>query len=354
MEDYPYAKPFTDRHGHIRWRFRLRGVDKYLPGAPGSPVFDEAYNAALEGRAPRTAKVGRIPGASLPETFRAAWRHAQKSPEWKGLDPATKMKNARLADEFLNLQVAAGAPDTWGDMKVADFRRRHARAILAEFSDTPHKAKHLLTTIRKMLGEALDQDWIESDPTLRLKWRPEYGGWRAWTEKERAAFEARWPYGTMARAAYALALWAGNRRSDVAAQLWKDVDFENSRITVRQVKGGKTLRLLMLPMLRQALDPLPRVCDHVISTEYKKPFSEKSLTGMMAHWTKLAGLPAGCTFHGLRKTLGKYLAEEGATAKQSAGILGHDDLDHVELYSREAEQERLAVDGLSLLVKRYG
>ena len=146
----------------------------------------------------------------------------------------------------------------------------------------------------------------------------------------------------------------GERRGDVAAQRWADVDLEARRITVRQIKGGKVLRLLMLPMLSDALRDLPRRAETVFSTEYGKPFSEKSLTGMMAHWTKQAGLGPGCTFHGLRKTLGKYLAEEGATAKQSAGILGHDDLDHVELYSREAEQERLAVDGLERLVKRYG
>lgn len=32
---------------------------------------------------------------------------------------------------------------------------------------------------------------------------------------------------------------------------------------------------------------------------------------------------------------GEVLAKEGATPKQSAGILGHDDLDHVELYSKD-------------------
>lgn len=353
-ESYPHARPFTDRHGHIRWRFRFKGKDRYLPGAPGDPQFHEAYQAAVEGRAPRKAKVHLMPGATVARSFRAAWRLVQKSPEWRGLDEATVAKNTRLAREFLDMRVSPDFPDVWGDMQVSDLRRRHVRAILSDFADTPHKAKHLLTTIRKMIGEALDEDWIEHDPTHRLKWRPAYGGWRAWTLEERRKYEARWPVGTMPRAAYALALWAGNRRSDVAAQAWSDVDFAAFRITVRQVKGGKVLRLLMLPMLADALRDIPRRCDTVLSTEYGKPFSEKSLTGMMAHWTKLAGIDPGCTFHGLRKTLGKYLAEEGATAKQSAGILGHDDLDHVELYSREAEQERLAVDGLQLLAKRYG
>lgn len=359
MDHYPYAKPFKDRHGHSRWRFRYKGKDKYLPGEPGSPEFHEAYVAAAEGRKPTKARVVRMPGASEPETFNAAWRLVQKSAEWKAFNPATIAKNTTLAKEFLDLKVSPDFPNVWGDMKVADFRRRHIRSILSHFSDTPHKAKHLLTTIRKMIAEALDEDWIEHDPTHKLKWRPEYVGWRAWTHEERKQFEARWPCGTMPRAAYALALWAGNRRSDVATQKWEDVDFELSRITVHQVKGkgqgaGKTLRLLMLPMLADALKDLPRKAETVLTTEYGKSFSEKSLTGMMAHWTQLAGMKPGCTFHGLRKTLGKYLAEEGATAKQAAGVLGHDDLDHVELYSREAEQERLAVDGMERLRKRFG
>lgn len=355
MEEYPYAKPFTDRHGHVRWRFRRKGKDTYLPGEPGLPDFHEAYTAAVEGRNPRKASVRRLSTAAIPQSFRAAWRLVESSPEWKALDLATTSKNARLAHEFLDLRIDPDSPDMWGDMKVADFRRRHARAILADFAETPHKAKHLLTAIRKMLGEALDQDWLEHDPTHKLKWRPAYGGWRAWTLAERKKFEERWPVGTMPRAAYALALWTGARRSEVAAQLWSDVDFEASRITVRQIKGdGKVLRLLMLPMLAEALRGINDRCDTVLSTEYGRPFSAKSLTGRMAHWTTLAGTGPGCTFHGLRKTLGKYLAEEGATAKQAAGILGHDDLDHVELYSREAEQERLAVDGMERLIRRFG
>jgi integrase len=363
MDGYPYVSELTDRHGTVRYRFRRKKVDVYLPGAPGDAIFEEHYRAAIEGRPPRTAEILLHPGGVVPQSFAAAWRLVQKSAEWKRLDAATRLKNERLTEAFLKLPVVEDAEPLWRDQKVADLRRRHVRHILSVYSDTPHKAKHMLTALRRMLNEALDQDWIEYDPSAKMNWRPEYTGWRAWTLEERGKFEARWPNGTMPRAAYALALWAGCRRGDVAAQAWDDIDFAGERITVRQKKhvagrrsGDKDLRLLMLPMLRAALDPLPRRAETVITTEYGKSFSEKSLTGMMAHWTKLAGMGdrSGCTFHGLRKTLGKYLAEEGATAKQAAGILGHDDLDHVELYSREAEQERLAVDGLSRLVKRFG
>jgi len=352
MESYPFVTEITDRHGRLRYRFRRAGKSLYLPASPSDPEFEEAYLAAIEGREPRRAVILQHPGRIIPGSFADGWRLVQKSAEWKRFDPATKLKNERLTEAFLKTPVVPDAPDLWRDMPMAHLKRRHVRGILADNSETPHKAKHLLTAIRRLIGEALDNDWMEYDPTARMKWRPEYAGWRAWTEAERAAFELRWPHGTMPRAAYALALWTGNRRSDVATQRWSDVAIDKNRITVRQVKGGKVLTLLLLPQLKAALETLPRRADTVITTEYGKPFSEKSLTGMMAHWTKLANLEPGCTFHGLRKTLGKYLAEGGATAKQSAGILGHDDLDHVELYSREAEQELLAVAGMSLLVHR--
>lgn len=354
MEGYPYVSPFQDRHGTTRYRFRRAKKSIYLPETPGHPEFEEAYLAAIEGREPRKAIVIAHPKTINPGSFADAWRLVQKGLEWRKLDEATKYKNERLTKEFLTSRVVADDDTTWATMPVADLRRRHVKLILSEHSDTPHKAKHILTAVRRLITEGLDQDWIEYDPSLKIGWRPEYTGWRAWTQEEREAFEKRWPLGTMPRAAYALALWAGNRRSDIAAQLWADVDFERDRITVRQAKTGKVLRLLLLPMLKAALTDLPRPTETVISNAHGNSFSDKSLTGMMAHWTNLADMAPGCTFHGLRKTLGKYLAEEGATSKQSGGILGHDDLDHVALYSKEAEQERLAVDGMSKLISRFG
>ena len=45
------------------------------------------------------------------------------------------------------------------------------------------------------------------------------------------------------------------------------------------------------------------------------------------------------------------LAEAGATTRELRAILGHDDIAHAELYSREAEQRRLASEGMRNLTK---
>lgn len=350
--DYPFASSFEDRHGTTRWRFRRSGKTISLPGQPGDPQFEKHYKAAIEGRKPTTAKVVGMPGAVAQGSFRDAWRKVQRTPEWLEHDPATKDKNTRLAEEFLELPVIKDGTAKWGDMLLRDLKRRHIKDILAQFHDTPHKAKHLLVAIRKMIYVALDEEWIDSDPTYKLSYRPEYKGWRAWTQGERDAFEAKWPLGSAARTAYGLALWLGSRRSDVAHIRWSDIDFQNRTATIVTKKGDKRLVLPITPMMLEILQPLDRSKEFVLINSYGKPFSEKSLTGMMAHWTKLAEMPSGCTMHGLRKTLGKLLAESGSTTRQLMETLGHDDIQHAELYSREAEQKRLAKDAMTRLSRQ--
>ena len=351
-EKRPYLGSYEDRHGKTRWRFRRKGKTITLPGHPGDPEFEAVYDAAIAGVEVKKAPVVAMPGSAPPESFKAAWRKVKQSPEWLKFDDATKAKNTRLAEEFLELKIDADYPDVWGDMAVRDLKRRHVKNILARFHETPHKAKHLLVALRKMIVVALDEEWIESDPTWKLNYKPDYKGWRAWTDAERAQFEARWPLGTTPRTVYALALWLGNRRSDVARLEWSWFDFKKRTVTLTTKKGDKLLVLPITPMLQEALEPVERKGATVLLTAYGKPFSEKSLTGRMADWTHAAGLPQGCTIHGLRKSLGKMLAETGATTRQLMETLGHDDIEHAELYSRAAEQERLAKDAMARLTKK--
>ncbi|MBX5082125.1 tyrosine-type recombinase/integrase [Rhizobium lentis] len=350
--DYPSASSFEDRHGRTRWRFRRNGKTVALPGQPGDAEFVAAYDAAANGRVLKKAQIVRLSSSVEPGSFRDAWRKVKKTSEWLALDEATHLKNTTLAEEFLEMPLAPGLKEKWGDQLVRDFRRRHIKAVIASQIETPHKAKHMLVAIRKMIYVALDEEWIEADPTYKLSYRPEYKGWRAWTEAERAQFEERWPVGSAARTCYGLALWLGNRRSDVSRLKWSMFDFERRRVTISTKKGDKDLVLPITPMLLEILAPLDRSKEFVLLNAYGNPFSEKSLTGMMAHWTKLAGMVKGCTLHGLRKTLGKLLAESGSTTRQLMEMLGHDDIEHAELYSREAEQQKLARDAMAKLSRK--
>lgn len=347
----PYLSHYQDRHDKTRWRFRRDGKTVSLKGEPGEPEFEEAYSALLEGREPRRAAVVKLPGGVVPQSFADAWKRTVRAHEWKALDPKTQAQDIFLAERFLAMPVVEGADVSWGEMPVKDLKLRHLKDIVARFSDRPHAGKHTVKVVRKMIAAAMDEEWVEFDVSLGLKHRPGYKGFRAWTDDELVAFEARWPVGTAARTAYALAAWLGTRRSDIARLRWDQLDFRRGIVTLETVKGEKTLTLPITKFLAEALEPLPRAGECVLLTVYGAPFSEKSLTGRMADWTRSAGIGKGATLHGLRKTLGKTAAEAGASTRELMDVLGHSNIAHAELYSREAAQAVLAKSAMAKVTR---
>ena len=343
---YAYARPWRDRHGRVRWRFRKGKRTVYLDGAPGDPGFLPSYEAALAGRSRPEATVTRISTGAAPRSLRAAWiAYVKTSPEWKQAEECTRTRDGRIADAFLRQRVVESAPDTWGEIPVADLKRRHLKAIVASMSDRPHTARRWLIVIRKMIGAALDEEWIESDPAHRLKYRPPpTHGWRAWTWAEMKAFEDHWPIGSTPRLCYALTLWLGPRRKDVAALATASIDGDS--ITFTTHKTGRVVSGHITPMLREVLDASDLSGPTILKTAYGQPFSEKSLTGRMADWTHAAGLPKGCTIHGLRKTLGALIADSGGSSRQAMAALGHDDLKQAELYSEASDRRMQARDAM--------
>ena len=347
---YPGASPFRDRHGRIRWRYRRGGKTISLPEQPGHPAFEEAYAAAVEGRPRRpAATIQRHPRAAEPRSLAAAWQKVLVSPEWKAMRASSREKRRAIAERFLASPVASGGP-AWGTMPVADLKRRHVKALLAGMAETPHAGTNLLTVIRKMVYAALDEEWIETDPTHKVRWSPAIKGWRSWTEDELAQFESAYPVGTVPRTVYALALWLGNRRGDVAALRWSDLQDGTFRFT-----QGKTGRRMVLPVsdeLWAALLSIPEPLGATILTGPKgKPRSAKALTGDMRKWCDRIGLSKECVLHGLRKTLGRRAAESDATGKQLQEIMGHASLKETSVYTRDADQARLARDGMAKVVQ---
>jgi integrase len=353
----PGLGSYKDRHGKTRWRYRTKTQTVMLPGEPGMPEFraklDEVMGAGPPARA--KAEVRVLKSSGLPRTLRAGWRqfsNPAKSAEWHAFNQATKDQYLAYAERFLSDRVDGPQSPAFGDVLVEHIARRHVKLILARYADTPHAATRILRIIRKIISVALDEEWITVDPTYGVKWSPAYEGWRAWTAAELALFEARWPVGTTPRLCYAIALWTGLRRSDVVRLRWSDVDLAGGQIQVVTVKGEKSLILPIYPDLRAALEATPRAHEVILVTQYKKPFTNKALGMRMANWTASAGIGTGATIHGLRKTLGATLAEHGATTRELMGMLGHSAIAHAELYSRAAEQKRLAASGMDKLQSR--
>ena len=87
----------------------------------------------------------------------------------------------------------------------------------------------------------------------------------------------------------------------------------------------------------------------ILVTEWGKPFTVDGFSGFMRDAIRAAGLPIDCQPHGLRKALGRRIAEAGASTKQNMAVLGHKSLSEAERYTKEADQIRLATAAMSLL-----
>ncbi|MER8593556.1 site-specific integrase [Mesorhizobium sp. M1182] len=370
------GRPFKDdkypgvssrlKGGKLVYRYRGKGKPEIrLPGRPGDPEFEAAYGRATQGQSQKAVIID-LPGRALPKTFGHAARRLETTMEWLDFDQATQQKNARLIERFLEMKVDPAYPLTWRDTPIEHLDADRLRAIIeGVFGTRRTVAKHLLVAIKKLLWVAIDvEKWIkpQDDPSLSIRVRiPKSTANPGWPMAIREKFEARHAVGSAARTCYALGFWLGNRRGDIATLEWEDLVseeielFDGSLVLIeafefRQKKnrnrhGGREVFIPVVDKLAQALEPLDRSKGGpVLRNGYGRPFAEKSLTGMMAHWNKQAGIPEGYTLHGLRRTFGTYLAECNIQARAIMEAMGHSSMTVTDAYVREANKKRMAVD----------
>jgi integrase len=118
---------------------------------------------------------------------------------------------------------------------------------------------------------------VKHNPTrdiARLKVREE--GYHAWTEQERAQYEARHPIGTKARLAYALLFHTGQRRSDVVRFGRQHVHDRKLRFTQQKNRRRKPIKLELpiLPELQHVIDASPLGELTFLVTDHGSPFTE--------------------------------------------------------------------------------
>jgi enterobacteria phage integrase len=110
------------------------------------------------------------------------------------------------------------------------------------------------------------------------------------------------------RTAYALMLNMGTARVDTHLLTWHQVD--DGACYCRH-KTGVQVDTDVSDDLAKALEATPRKHVCVITTAYGKPFTVDGFSGFMRDAISKAGLPLDCQPHGLRKTLGRLLADAG-------------------------------------------
>lgn len=327
--------PNTDRQGKYIY-FRIgKGPRTRLPDDPTSQEFRDAYVAAVSGNpVPKPAGI-RI---DQPGSIGALIASYKKSAEWHALRDTTK-SGYRTRLEVMR--------EAHGHRAVAGLTRDRIKTmILQPYADRPSAALDTLKKLRILIRHAIDIGWLKHDPSLGIK-RPKGKEIRPWTTDELTAFENRWPLGTKQRTAYALMRYTGAARVDVHLMTWKQV--ENGEVSYTRSKTGVGVHLDLHSELRSALASTPRKHLTIINTEYGRPFTVAGFGSFMRSAMDAAGLPLDCKPHGLRKVLGRDLADADATSHDIRAALGHLTTTESDRYTREADRKKGGKRAIQLL-----
>jgi integrase len=325
----PHVHAVTKRpSGRVYYYFaKHRSTDRAagrvrLPDNPASPEFWAAYAELMQLPAPPPQRT------DLVQDLAKAW---QASPEWAEMSVRTRQEWARLVKVIV---------DGWGDLPVANIRPQHVLAFRDQFAATPAKANNLMRVMRSMLAWSVPRGWrpdVPFDGVKLLSGGDGYAPW-PWDVIEAAKAELRpdlwW--------AVALALYSGQRLSDVLAMRWNAIN-ASGLLAVKQGKTGKHLLIPIHRDLQAVLDAIPRKALTILTNAEGRPWGADG-NGFQTTWQKhkpTAVQERGLVFHGLRKSAVVTLLEAGCTDAEVAAITGQSRA-MVEHYARLVNQEKLA------------
>ena len=225
------------------------------------------------------------------------------------------------------------------------------RPMVIEFRDSlyhmPGKCRVAISTLNNILKFAFDRGWVPTNVAARLGDMPPQKPIDRWQEDELDLFLSSAP--CHVKDAMILALYTGQRRSDLVRMQWPD--YNGHTIHVVQRKTGVELWIPVHPKLKAHLvrmtkRPKPSHGDNRILTNmWGQPWAPDSLRAAVKRHSAKIGL-RGKMLHGVRKTTASILGEVGCTAHQIMAITGHQSLKEVQRYTQGAEKKKLAQEAM--------
>lgn len=329
----PYIHEFKDRHEKVRRYVRRYGRKIPLRAEPGTPAYLTEYQDAID-LLERGKKSGPVPG-----TWSALIAEYYGSNKFKKQKPRSQEESRREAERIR---------DKWGHLPVARVEARHILHWQDELGETPGAANNMLACVKKLLKFGKPRGYRHNDPAAEIE-ELEIGEYRSWTDAEIAAFEARWSQGTRERLIFDLALYTGQRRSDLVAMTRHH--FDGDVMGCVQEKTDERIAIPVHPMLKASIAAFPSSGLAIIQRLDGQGMKVREMYDVFASAMRAAlGEKTDCVLHGLRYAAARCLAEAGATTQEIMAVTGHRSLEMVEKYTREANKVRLAGSAMRKLV----
>ena len=307
--------------------------------------------------------------------------------QWKKFDLVRRADKGNEAERSFNRDVFP----LIGEVAAADVTKAHVQEIVDNIKgratvsrDMVRTAKKTLADLRQMFGFAVDRDYIEADPTARIK-KAKIGRDverdRVLTQPELVMLFQKMPISGMAytsQLALFLQLATITRIGEVLSARWEHVDFERRIWTLPSTKNGKRHEIWLsdfaLDQLRQLLaitgvtpwlfpasrakKDRPDFADHVCEKTVTKQVGDRQRPGMQpmsgrSKHTNALVLPEGkWTPHDLRRTGATVMAELGAMPDVVEKCLNHTEGKKVKRIYQRAQYEASMRDAWRLLGER--
>lgn len=232
----------------------------------------------------------------------------------------------------------------YGKAPVAKLETQHINKALRKL--TPGAARSERTIWRALMAFAVQEGWRYDNPakdayTATQKAAPHV----AWSPSEIAAYRAHWPIGTPERQGMEVLFWTGARCVDAVAIGWQNV--KNGYLEFEQEKTGGVAVVPITADVDHWLEKDRKLFLSAVSPEMlfitvgkTRARSVKGLSNLISKAARASGLVKR-TAHGLRKSRAIALVEAGWTPSEIGAWTGHESLQEISHYTRDANKRAL-------------
>jgi Phage integrase family len=301
----------------------------YLIGGEPNPEFWEAYGKFED--APNDGP--------RPWTFAALAAAYLVSPEFESKSTASKPDYRRYLKKIV---------EVWGGLRVDGLTAAHVLAWRDLKRNKAASTNYLLRVLSLVMGWSIPRGYRKDNPCQHVPFLQGGDGWAAWAWEQICHFQQHAVPQMMW--AMTLALYTGQRQSDVLKMKWTDIN--GGVMQVVQNKSGKKRLTVWVPIhknLKLVLDAMPKSSIYLVTNLDERQWTPDGFRSMWANQMECLGLESGMCdglqYHGLRKSAVCFMLEAGCTTAEVSSITGQS-LQMVEHYARMMNRDKLAASAI--------
>src|SRR5262249_39430894 len=168
----------TDRHGNIRYYYRVPGRPKVrLRGVPWTPEFMAQYEAA------KNATPIRAPKGITPNTWRWLCIKYFESIDFKQLNPKTQRERRWILESTFEEKISPTSDKLFKDFPLAKMGADAIEVLRDRKFKTPQAANARVIAIKVVFKWAMTKRLVEKNPSISVERVRiiKKDGFKAWT-----------------------------------------------------------------------------------------------------------------------------------------------------------------------------